>query len=127
MRYVVPAAATKEIRLWRPVASSFDATTVRAPTDPPVYAASSVSKPLPAVSIVTVAVFGAVHANQIDLPPALPAWFGSPASLVAPIVVADVVPLPPAIVLAAASASFATPGDETARLQFSVTVPDAPP
>ena len=42
------------------------------------------SKLLPNVLIVTLPAEGAVHVHQTDLPPALPAWLGSPVSLVAP-------------------------------------------
>ena len=42
------------------------------------------SKLLPKVLIVTFPAEGAVQDHQTDLPPLLPAWLGSPASLVAP-------------------------------------------
>jgi hypothetical protein len=71
-----------------------------------MYAASSVSNVEPAVSIVTEPVAGAVHANQIEWPPAFPAWLGSPGSFVMPTVVAVVEPLAPDSVVAFAKASF---------------------
>ena len=67
--------------------SSFEATSVRASTAPPVYTASSVSKSLPAVSIVTVPPAGAAQVHHSDAPPASPAWSGSPGSLPAPALV----------------------------------------
>jgi hypothetical protein len=45
-----------------------------------------VSKADPRVSIVIVPACGARQENQTERPPALPAWFGSPASFVAPLV-----------------------------------------
>ena len=51
------------------------------------------SKLLPTVSITTARLLGAVQKYQIECPPAFPAWFGSPASLVAltvvPVTLAD--------------------------------------
>ena len=44
---------------------------------------NKVSKLLPVVSIVTIASVGATQFHHTDLPPAFPAWFGSPASLLA--------------------------------------------
>ena len=51
---------------------------------------------------------GAVQAYQIDLPPALSAWFGSPVSLPAPMFDPAIVPAPPPIGCAFAKLSFET-------------------
>src|SRR5262245_28318793 len=120
------------MRLCTPEASSFAAVWVSAFTADPVYAARRVSNPLPIVSNVTVAVAGAVQVAQIDRPPVLPAWLGSPLSFVAPTVVALIVPLRPASARAAANMSFATPldppppDDAPLRLQLTTTEPAAP-
>ena len=66
-----------------PPTSLLEATSVRALTALPVYTASRVSKLLPAVETVAVPEASAVKYHHTDLPPALPAWFGSPDSLVA--------------------------------------------
>ena len=87
IRYVVPWVAAKLIWLWRLVfwvMSSLAAIWVRPFTAVPVYAASTVSKPDPVVSMVAWPVTGAVQRYQTEAPPELPAWLGSPASLVAP-------------------------------------------
>src|SRR5207247_211298 len=67
---------------------------------------SSVSKLEPAVLIVAWPEAGAVQLYQTDLPPALPAWFGSPASLVASTFVPVTLPLVPVIACAAAKLSL---------------------
>ena len=65
--------------------SSFDATSTRLSTVGPVYTPRSVSKLANVLSARwgTLLSPGAVQLNHTDLPPALPAWAGSPASLVA--------------------------------------------
>src|SRR5438552_18935250 len=63
--------------------SSLLTTKLRAETDEPVYTPSSVSKSLPSVLMTRSPLVGAVQVHQTDLPPGLPAWLGSPASLVA--------------------------------------------
>jgi len=50
---------------------------------PRVYTARIVSKLLPAVVTLIEPVLGARKFHHSDLPPALPAWFGSPGSFVA--------------------------------------------
>ena len=50
---------------------------------------------LPTVSKLMEAVSGAVQQYQIECPPGLPAWLGSPASLVAPTLLPVTVPLAP--------------------------------
>ena len=61
------------------------------------------------MSIVAVPLAGAVHANQTEAPPALPAWFGSPGSFVAPTFEPVAEPLEPEIDCAFANMSFAGP------------------
>src|SRR5256885_1476550 len=97
-----------------------------------------VSNAEPIVSIVTVPEAGAVHANQIEWPPALPAWvgaappgggvhatqldcppalpagFGSPASFVAPTFEPVVLPDAAETAWALANMSFAGALDELA-------------
>jgi hypothetical protein len=58
---------------------------------------SSVSKLEPEVLTVAVPELGAVHAYQIEAPPAFPAWLGSPVSFVAPTFDPVAVPLAPVI------------------------------
>src|SRR2546423_3213546 len=95
--------------------SSLAATLVRPPTLEPLYTPSRVSKLDPTVSIVVVPLAGAVQRYQIECPPALPAWLGSPASLVAPTLVPARLPLEPLTTCAAAKLSLAG-GDLTAQL-----------
>ena len=52
---------------------------------------------------------GAVHEYQTEWPPALPAWFGSPGSFVAPTVVPLMLPFASSITVAFANMSFQTP------------------
>jgi hypothetical protein len=66
-----------------------------------------VSKLEPRVSMVTEPAEGAVQRYQIDAPPALPAWLGSPDSLVAPAFEPVAVPLAPETTCALAKLSFA--------------------
>src|SRR5205807_3964621 len=68
---------------------------------------SSVSKPEPTVSTVTEPAAGATQRYQIETPPALPAWFGSPDSFVALAFEPVTVPLEPEIARAFAQLSFA--------------------
>jgi len=51
---------------------------------------NKVSKLLPVVSIVTIASVGATQFHHTDLPPILPAWFGSPTSLLASVFLPEV-------------------------------------
>src|SRR2546423_4068382 len=87
--------------------SSLAATLVRPPTLEPLYTPSRVSKLDPTVSIVAVPLAGAVQRYQIECPPALPTWLGSPASLVAPTLVPVRLPLEPLRSWAAAKLSLA--------------------
>ena len=84
------------------------------------------------MSIVAVPLAGAVQRYQIEAPPALPAWFGSPGSFVAPTFEPVAVPLEPAIVwafanmsLAGAAADFAAAPDAaiSAIASATTTVP----
>src|SRR4051812_35258951 len=50
------------------------------------------------------------HFHQIDAPPLLPAWFGSPVSFVAPVLVPNTVPPPTSTVAAVAKSSFVGAG-----------------
>jgi hypothetical protein len=52
---------------------------------------------------------GACQLYQTDLPPTLPAWFGSPGSFVAPTLVPLTIPLLPERTCAAAKASLLVP------------------
>src|SRR5260370_25101739 len=64
-------------------ASSLLAIGVNSETFGPVYIAKRVSKLEPSVLRVSTPSVGATKVHQTDLPPALPAWSGSPVSLVA--------------------------------------------
>lgn len=64
------------------------------------------SKLLPTVSTVKVPAWGAVQLHQSDLPPELPAWFGSPDSLVALALEAETLPLSPPRVVRLEKASL---------------------
>jgi hypothetical protein len=66
-----------------------------------------VSKLLPAVLNMMDSVAGAVHLNQMDFPPPVPAWTGSPGSDVAPTVLPACVPVFPVITVAFLKLSFA--------------------
>src|ERR1035441_5693134 len=109
MRYSVPLTALKVTALvvlgYR--TSSLEATRLSALTVVRIWTPRSVSNALPAVLKVTVPLAGATQRNQTEAPPVFPAWFGSPASLVAPTVLPDVVPETPAIVVALAKLSLA--------------------
>jgi hypothetical protein len=70
---VTPGSTPKLTRLCTPTASSLLATTLSCATFDPRYAASSVSKLLPAVSIVIVPAPGAVQCHHSEAPPVLPA------------------------------------------------------
>ena len=65
---------------------------------------------LPTVSMVTGSVVGAVQRYQIECPPALPAWLGSPVSLVALALLPVTLPELPLSACALAKASFAGGG-----------------
>src|SRR4051794_15376432 len=88
--YVVPAVALKVTSLsvllhrFGSALSSLAATWVRPFTAEPVYTPSRVSKLLLNAQVeISTGVFEAgVHEYQTEAPPALPAWFGSPASFV---------------------------------------------
>ena len=84
--------------------------------------ASSVSKLLPDVLKVQSPALGAVQVNQTDLPPALPAWAGSPASLVAVRLSELTVPELPVIARALAKLSLLTPL-VSVKLEALVAVP----
>ncbi len=75
-----------------------------------------------AVSIVTGAADCAVQRYHTDAPPELPAWLGSPASLLAPTFEPFAVPVAPASVWALANMSSA---GLTAWFQWRVTFPVA--
>ena len=86
MEYFVPAATGNAgilLCVPPPGSSLLEATVVRDPTALPVYTARRVSKVLVAVSSANVPALRGVKEYQTDFPPALPAWFGSPDSLVA--------------------------------------------
>src|SRR6185503_2079215 len=68
---------------------------------------------------------GATQRYQIECPPALPAWLGSPLSLVALALPPVTLPELPLSAWALAKASFAGAGGG-AWLQFNVTLPAAP-
>ena len=59
------------------------------------------------MSIVTLPLAAGVHDHQTDRPPALPAWVGSPLSLVAPTLLPVRVPVAPLSTCAFAKASLA--------------------
>lgn len=75
-----------------------------------------VSNPDPMVSIVTVPSASGVQVYQMDLPPGLFAWLGSPASLPEPVLVAEMDPLEPISGAALEKSSFegriGSPGDQ---------------
>src|SRR5213594_3062111 len=91
----------------------------------PVYTASNVSNELPTVSIVTGLAVAAVQRYQIERPPALPAWLGSPLSFVAFTLLPLTVPETPLMLWALAKASLAGGGGGV-WIQLSVTFPEAP-
>src|SRR5438046_2892707 len=68
---------------------------------------SRVSKLEPMVSTVAVPLAGATQRYQMEAPPELPAWFGSPDSFVAPTLEPVAVPLVPETTCAFAKLSFA--------------------
>ncbi len=70
------------------LASSLLARVRKVASELPVPTARRVSKLLPLVVRVTRRETGAVQVNQMDFPPLLPAMGGSPASFVAPMLVA---------------------------------------
>src|SRR5256885_854070 len=95
--------------VWLPPELSSLPTAVRLDTAEPVYTPSSVSKLLPMVSTTAWPVPGEVQAYQTECPPALPAWLGSPVSLVAPTLVPVAEGVLPLRTLALAKLSFAGP------------------
>jgi hypothetical protein len=91
-----------------------------------------VSKLEVCVSTVALPVAGATQRYQIEAPPLFPAWFGSPASLVAPAFDPVAVPLDPEIDWALANMSFAgaapvrawtVPAHASAAATTTTTVP----
>src|SRR6266404_692437 len=73
--------------------------------------------------MVTLPAAGAVHDHQTDLPPTLPAWFGSPVSLVAPTLEPLSVAEEPLAAVALAKLSFtgaAVASSATARNRHNV-------
>src|SRR6266404_3943561 len=107
---MMPCVALKVTLLVRTelgTASSLLATRVSPLTLLPVYTASTVSKSLPRVSIVTLPVLGACHRYQTDLVlVGLSGLFGSPASFVAAIFVPVTLPEHPLTTCALAKLSF---------------------
>ena len=81
------------------------------------------SNPLPQVVNVAVPADGAVQRYQIEPPPALPPWFGSPGSFAACTVEPVVVPLAPVTTCAFAKVSLA--GGAKASAALMVAVPAA--
>ncbi len=81
---------------------------------------------LPTVSIVTDPPAVGVQAYQTEAPPALPAWAGSPVSLVAFTLVAVMVPVAPVRTWALAKASLAGAAPAAVSTQLSVTLPRRP-
>src|SRR5204863_236519 len=86
-----------------------------------------VSKALPMVSMVAWPLPGAVQDHQTEWPPALPAWLGSPVSLVAPTLVPVCVEVLPLIVMALAKLSLAGPDEPAGPARCRVMLPVAPP
>src|SRR6187401_2995012 len=80
-----------------------------------------VSKLLPMVSTVTEPVEGAVQVHQRDLPPTLPAWFGSPDSFVARELLAVTVLVLPVRVKRLVKLSL-DGGTEIVRVRFALAV-----
>lgn len=119
--YSVPVRASNS-KLLEPKVELFEAMGVRALTFTPVYTANNVLNPLPLVSRLTCPVEGAVHFHQIELPPALPAWFGSPISLVASRFVPLVLPELPVIEKRLVNRSFAGLA-AASRLRRGVMIP----
>src|SRR5438034_4352520 len=72
----------------------------------------------PRVSIVTLPARGACKRNQREWPPALPAWFGSPGSLLAPVLYVSKLPLDVRRATASANTSLSgTPGVDAGTVQ----------
>src|SRR5439155_14607440 len=83
--------------------------------------ASSVSIDGPRVSIVIVPERGAFHRSHSEWPPPLPAWFGSPGSLLAPVLFVSKPPLAVRSGIESANASFSgTPGVVAGTVQVIV-------
>lgn len=104
--YSVPERASNSKLLVPPVVV-FAAMGTRVLTIVPVYTANNVLNPLPFVSRLTCPFDGAVHFHQIELPPLLPAWLGSPVSLLARRLVPLVLPEVPVIEKRLMNRSFA--------------------
>jgi hypothetical protein len=102
----VPAVAVKVTALCRPQLSSLLASSWRPSTASPEYTASRVSKSLPQVSKLTSVSLVPVHSYQMELPPGLPTWSGSPGSSVAPRFEPVTMPAGPSRGWAARKASF---------------------
>src|SRR5262245_8972217 len=85
---------------------------------------SVVSKLLPIVSMVVEPMAGAVQTHQTEWPPVLPAWFGSPASLLASILVPVKVAVLPLMYVAFAKLSLLNVAVLPEKVQFlTVMVP----
>src|SRR3954469_8130950 len=107
--------------------SSFAATSVSAPSEEPVYAASTVSKPEPTVSKVAVPALGAVQTYQIECAAGEAARAGSFACFVAFTVVPVTRREAPESACGEPKLSFAgAAGADVEIVQFSVTEPFAP-
>src|SRR5688572_17294515 len=121
--YTLPATTLKGTILVRFVSSrsSLKVTNVRLLRVSPVYAASIVSKLLPAVVIVTAPLAGAVQVHQTDLPPSYDGSH-SPGSRVAPTLLPVVVKLVPtsAMRVAKLSLSGIAPWPTLANAQSAV-------
>src|SRR6266511_1204007 len=124
MLYTRPGTGVKRKKLYVSDVerSSFCATSVRPPTEEPVYTASRVSNVEPDVCSSIGWVVYAVRRNQIEWPPGWPAWLGSPASFVAPEVVSYVESLHELIQRAFAKLSLTG----RPKLQASATRPTPP-
>ncbi len=84
------------------------------------------SKLLPAVLTVTVPAAVGVIFHQTEAPPELPAWLGSPDSLVAKTLLPLVVPEDEVRAIAAEKPSF-DGADVPVCVQVSAIAPDSPP
>ena len=73
------------------------------------------------VLIWTLPLDGAVHDHHTDLPPVKPAWFGSPASLVAPTFVPVAVTVAPLTTIAFAKLSLLS----YSTMNGNVTLPES--
>ena len=88
--------------------------------------ASKVSKSLPWVLKVQIPLLGAVQRYQTDLPPSLPAWLGSPVSLVAVVLLPTRVPLTPLMARALPKLSLAGPESGVNDAALTAVPPGVP-